>query len=112
MFYLDLFRLLLLNSIISSGSPRNGEELKYLKMLIVRQTSFNKFLRLVVVVDGCCTLHRTTFARKEFELKLENLFNGFLLQILQPGLKKPAKISFFQLKKLDCRKHAPNIPNA
>ena len=45
------------------------------------------------MVDGCCTLHRTTFARKEFELKLENLFNGFLLQIVQPGLKKPAKIS-------------------
>ena len=111
MFYFDLFRLFLLNS-ISSGSPRNGEELKYLKMLIVRQTSFNKFLRLVVVVDGCCTLHHTTFARKEFELKLENLFNGFLLQIVQPGLKKPAKINFFQLKKLDCRKHAPNIPNA
>ena len=94
MFYLDLFRLFLLNS-ISSGYPRNGEELKYLKMLIVRQTSFNKFLRLVVVVDGCCTLHHKTFARKEFELKLENLFNGFLLQIVQPGLKKPAKISFF-----------------
>ena len=45
------------------------------------------------MVDGCCTLHRTTFARKEFELKLENLFDVFLLQIVQPGLKKPAKIS-------------------
>ena len=27
-------------------------------------------------------------------------------------IKETGKISFFQLKKLDCRKHAPNIPNA